>query len=249
VLALEKRPAPEDVAPLGKAFATSQGDISGEIAFNVLEALGAIGGEGVQRVLERAASDRRPHVRRVARRVLRSRFGVDLPPEPRAPFADDGPIPVPGVDYPRWQQNPMAEVRTSRGTMVFELFPAEAPIHVYNFLTLAEAGHYDDLLFHRVVPDFVIQGGDYRGDGNGGAPWRGDALRNEFGRRKFLRGSLGMPRNEDPDSGGSQFFVTQRPTPHLDGRYTLFGQLRTGGEVLDRVEVGDRILSVRLIRR
>ena len=63
-----------------------------------------------------------------------------------------------------------------------------------------------------------------------------------------MRGSLGMPRNEDVDSGGSQFFVTHRPTPHLDGRYTVFGELRAGGAVLDSIEVGDRILSVRLLR-
>jgi len=130
--------------------------------------------------------------------------------------------------------------------MTFELFPVEAPVHVHNFLTLAESGHYDGLVFHRVVPDFVIQGGDYRGDGNGGSPWNGHALPGEFSTRSYVRGALGMPRNEDPDAGGSQFFVTHRPTPHLDGRYTLFGELRSGGDVLDRIEVGDRILSVEL---
>ena len=109
-----------------------------------------------------------------------------------------------------------------------------------------ETGLHEDLVFHRVVPDFVIQGGDPRGDGNGGASWRGDALRQEIGPRKYVRGSLGMPRNADPDSGGGQLFVTHRRTPHLDGRYTIFGQLVAGGEVLDTVDVGDRILEVRV---
>ncbi len=143
--------------------------------------------------------------------------------------------------------NPRVEIATSRGAMVFELFPEEAPLHVHNFLELARRGYYANLPFHRVVPDFVIQGGDYRGDGNGGKTWDGELLPAEFTARKYVRGSLGMPRNEDPDSGGSQIFVTQRETPQLDGRYTLFGQLVQGQEVLDAVEVGDRILGVRIL--
>jgi peptidyl-prolyl cis-trans isomerase B (cyclophilin B) len=131
--------------------------------------------------------------------------------------------------------------------MVFELFPDETPLHVHNFLELARSGYYKDTPFHRVVPDFVIQGGDYRGDGNGGQTWDGEVLPGEFTPRKFARGALGMPRNEDPDSGGSQIFVTQRETPHLDGRYTVFGQLLEGEGVLDTIEIGDRILGVRLL--
>jgi cyclophilin family peptidyl-prolyl cis-trans isomerase len=93
----------------------------------------------------------------------------------------------------------------------------------------------------------VIQGGDHRGDGNGGVTWRGEPLRAEFTPRKFVRGSLGMPRNDDPDSGGSQIFVTHRETPHLDGRYTIFGELVSGTDTLDAIEVGDRIKSVRVV--
>ncbi len=143
--------------------------------------------------------------------------------------------------------NPRVEIATTRGTMVFELFPDEAPLHVHNFLELARHGYYANLPFHRVVPDFVIQGGDYRGDGNGGKTWDGELLPAEFTPRKFGRGALGMPRNDDPDSGGSQIFVTQRETPQLDGRYTLFGQLVEGQEALDTIEVGDRILGVRIL--
>ena len=146
------------------------------------------------------------------------------------------------------RQMPIVEISTNRGVIVFELFPADAPLHVYNFLPLGRDNHYDNLGFHRVVPDFVVQGGDYRGDGNGARPWRGSSLPHEFGPRKYTTGSLGMPRNEDVDSGGSQFFITHRPTPHLDGRYTIFGELRAGGAVLDRIEMGDRILGVRILR-
>lgn len=245
VLGLGVAPDKRDVGPLVEAFRSSTGDGSVEIAFNVLEVLGKIGGEEAQRFVQAAQGDARPYVRRVARRVVRDAFGLQPAPSSGDTTLDVPEVPVPGRDMPLYRFNPMVEVVTSRGTMVFELFPAETPVHVHNFLQLAEAKAYDGLNFHRVVPDFVIQGGDYRGDGNGARPFEGQSLRAEFTPRKYTRGSLGMPRNADPDSGGSQFFVTHVPTPHLDGRYTVFGELRAGGEVLDRVEVGDRILSVR----
>lgn len=248
VVALRRRPEAADVAPLVGALQGSRGDISTEIAFNVLENLAAIGGPAAEQELTKALDDPRPHVRRVARRALNASFGKNLPATQPPPAEPESGAPRAGKDFPRWRYDPLVEITTTQGTLVFELFPAEAPGHVHNFLQLAEKGAYRDLAFHRVVPDFVVQGGDYRGDGNGARPWRGEALRHEFGPRPFVRGSLGMPRNEDPDSGGSQFFITHRPTPHLDGRYTIFGELRSGGDVLDRIEVGDRILAVRLLK-
>lgn len=245
VLALGEAPDASDVAPITQALRTSRGDIAPEISFNALRVLGEIGGAEAEAEVRAALTHADTHVRRVAREVLRESFGVTPPP---APVAGDAPpaVPLAGRDFPLWTQNPVVDVRTSRGTMRFELFPEEAPVHVHNFLQLVERDHYDGLFFHRVVPDFVIQGGDARGDGNGGAPWNGRSLPQEFTTRRYVRGSLGMPRNEDPDSGGSQIFVTHRPTPHLDGRYTIFGEMRAGGDVLDRIEVGDRILDVRL---
>jgi cyclophilin family peptidyl-prolyl cis-trans isomerase len=154
-------------------------------------------------------------------------------------------VPLAGVDYTPGSK-PRVIVDTSRGALVFELFTDETPVHVYNFVELVKRHFYDGTTFHRVVPDFVIQGGDLRGDGNGGSAWRGGSLRAEFTPRKFVRGSLGMPRNDDPDSGGSQIFVCHRETPHLDGRYTLFGQLVEGFDVLDRIEVGDKLVTARL---
>ena len=114
----------------------------------------------------------------------------------------------------------------------------EAPRHVSSFLDLARKGFYDGLIFHRVVPSFVIQGGDPRADGWGDA---GYYLIDEIGRRLYKRGSVGMPKAGD-DSGGCQIFVTHLPTPHLDSRYTIFGEVIEGLEVVDRIEVGDRIL-------
>lgn len=248
VLALKEMASPADAAPLALAAGTSQGDIAAEVAFNALEVLALIATPEARATVEAAQGDPRAHVRAVARRLMQEAFGAE--PRPDLAPAQEAPatVPVPGKDHPLYRFNPLVELSTTRGTMVFELFPAEAPVHVHGFLALVEQGAYDGLTFHRVVPDFVIQGGDYRGDGNGARPWQGEALRAEFTPRKYTRGSLGMPRNEDPDSGGSQFFVTHLPTPHLDGRYTIFGELRAGGEVLDAIEIGDRILGARVLR-
>jgi peptidyl-prolyl cis-trans isomerase B (cyclophilin B) len=146
----------------------------------------------------------------------------------------------------RFERRPRMKLVTSRGELVFELFSDEAPEHVANLVELARRDHYDGLTFHRVVPDFVVQGGCFRGDGNGGGTWRGreDELPHEISPRKYVRGSLGMPRWDYVNSGGSQFFVAHRATPHLDGRYTIFGELREGFDVLDQLEVGDTIVDV-----
>lgn len=135
---------------------------------------------------------------------------------------------------------PRATIHTVRGDLRLELFGEDAPITVYNFLTLARSGFYKSTRFHRVVPNFVIQDGDPRDDGNGGP---GYAIRDEMNRRRYERGALGMALS-GPDTGGSQYFVTHSPQPHLDGHYTVFGRLVGGFDVLDRIVQGDRILSV-----
>jgi cyclophilin family peptidyl-prolyl cis-trans isomerase len=135
---------------------------------------------------------------------------------------------------------PRATLDTERGPVVLGLFGSAAPLTVYNFVTLARSGYFDGLRFHRVVPDFVAQGGDPRGDGNGGP---GYAIRDEINLNRYLRGTLGMALS-GPDTGGSQFFITLSPQPHLDGGYTVFGQLVAGGDVLDRIVQGDRIVRV-----
>jgi cyclophilin family peptidyl-prolyl cis-trans isomerase/HEAT repeat protein len=236
-----------DLDAFAKCLSTSRGDISGEIASGVVDAAARIGGEPARPILERGAFHTSAFVRQKSRAALAKDF-----PGTKFEGSNDRPasppmVPLPDTDYPTSGPNPRVEVVTNRGTMVFELLRNECPVHVFNFMTLARRGFYDGTTFHRVVPDFVIQGGDRRGDGNGGATWRGEPLRGEFTPRKFARGSLGMPRNDDPDSGGSQIFVTHRETPHLDGRYTLFGELRDGFEVLDSIELGDTIRTVRVV--
>lgn len=135
---------------------------------------------------------------------------------------------------------PLARIETERGVIELLLFPDEAPITVHNFVSLARRHYFDGQQFHRVVPNFVIQAGDPRGDGNGGP---GYAIRDELNPHRYVRGTLGMALS-GPNTGGSQFFVTHAPQPHLDGGYTVFGQLLAGGDVLDRIVQGDRIARI-----
>jgi cyclophilin family peptidyl-prolyl cis-trans isomerase len=136
------------------------------------------------------------------------------------------------------------ELRTARGTITLRLDCPRAPITCLNFLDLAAQGFYDGVTFHRVVPDFVIQGGDPRGDGSGGP---GYAIRDEINRLRYDRGAVGMALS-GPDTGGSQFFITLSPQPHLDGGYTVFGHVIAGDEVLDQIRLGDRIEKVVEVR-
>jgi cyclophilin family peptidyl-prolyl cis-trans isomerase len=138
--------------------------------------------------------------------------------------------------------SPRAILHTSRGRIEILLNVVEAPLTVGNFVGLARRGYYDGLVFHRVVPGFVVQGGDPRGDGNGGP---GYAIRCEIGQRPYGRGAVGMALS-GKDTGGSQFFITHVPTPHLDGGYTLFGSVTAGLEALDRIEPGDTIDRVEI---
>ena len=131
---------------------------------------------------------------------------------------------------------------TEKGTVELALDDIEAPQHAASVVDSVKRGVYEGTTWHRVVTGFVVQGGDPRGSGWGDDGWR---LADEIGRRRFIRGTLGMPK-ATKDTGGCQLFVSLVPTPHLDGRYTAFGQAVSGLDVLDRLEPGDKILSARL---
>ena len=131
---------------------------------------------------------------------------------------------------------------TDRGTILIELAVLDAPLTVENFVTLARTGFFDGLTFHRVVPDFVIQGGDPRGDGEGGP---GYTIRDELNQRPYLRGTVGMALDWE-ETGGSQFFITHSPQPHLDARYTVFGRVLEGMHIVDQTQQGDVIRRVRI---
>jgi peptidyl-prolyl cis-trans isomerase B (cyclophilin B) len=125
-----------------------------------------------------------------------------------------------------------------------EFYPADAPKTVENFVTLAKKGFYNNLTFHRVVPDFVVQGGCPKGNGTGGPGYTVPA---EFNKHKHLRGTVAMARSQDPNSAGSQFYICYGPTPHLDGNYTVFGKVTSGMEHVDRIKQGDRMKSVAIV--
>ena len=134
-------------------------------------------------------------------------------------------------------------VETSKGTMKIRLYPDQAPVHCAHVAALARSGFYDGLTWHRVVPDFVIQGGCPRGDGSGNA---GVTLPLEPTRVPFERGTLGMPRSDHLDTGGCQLFICHSRAPHLDVRYTAFGKVVEGFDVIDKIDVDDKILHVRV---
>jgi cyclophilin family peptidyl-prolyl cis-trans isomerase len=133
---------------------------------------------------------------------------------------------------------PKAVISTSEGDMTVELWNDVAPNHVDNFLKLGRTGFYDNLKFHRIVPDFVVQGGCPRGDGTGNPGW---SVKAEFNDRPHHPGTLSMARSSDPDSAGSQFFIclTREHCQHLDGQYTAFGQVTEGMDVVEALGATD----------
>ena len=138
--------------------------------------------------------------------------------------------------------SPHVYIETEKGTIEIELDVLDAPLTSDNFISLVRKGYFDGLTFHRVVPNFVIQGGDPRGDGDGGP---GYSIRDELNQEPYLRGAVGMALAWR-DTGGSQFFITHSPQPHLDARYTVFGRVVAGMEVVDRVTQWDVMKRVRV---
>ena len=192
---------------------------------------------------EIASGDSARPVRERAARELRA-LG-ETPPAP-------GPEPVtrPALDYLEALApyeaaagsvyTPRVFLQMKQGRVEIHLNVVEAPLMSATFLDLARRGYFDGLTFHRVVPGFVVQGGDPRGDGNGGP---GFALRDEIGERPYGRGVVGMALS-GKDTGGSQLFITLAPAPHLDGRYTVFGWVASGMDVVDKIRPGDVIEKV-----
>ena len=133
-------------------------------------------------------------------------------------------------------------LKTSRGDIALDLFPQYAPLTVNNFVFLAREGFYDGLTFHRVISDFMIQGGDPNGTGTGGPGYQ---FADEF-HQNPLRHETGVisMANAGPGTNGSQFFITHSPQPHLDGRHTVFGKVTSGQDVVDSIRKGDTIDAV-----
>ena len=244
--ALGARPTAGELPVLLDAYARAEADSLTDAALAAIQALGALkeAGSPVERTFFMRFS-RSPNalVRQAVGRLLGDDWGSALPVETGRSATDY-------VDVIRTlvaptiagEPPPAVRIRTERGDIVVTLAPVEAPLTVANMLALVEAGFYSgpNLRWHRVVPNFVLQDGDPRGDGSGGPA---HAIRDEMNRLRYERGMLGMALS-GPDTGGSQFFITHSPQPHLDGGYTVFGRVSAGMDVADAIVQDDRILAI-----
>jgi cyclophilin family peptidyl-prolyl cis-trans isomerase len=231
------------VQPLTEAYrASAGGDVTYVARAAILGALAKLDPAAARPLLQEALTDRDWAVR-VRARTLLGEQGVTGVEDAMRPAVAGQP-----VDSPEWRAiasppfSPRAYIDTDRGTVELELAVLDAPLTVNNFIALARKGFFTGIAIHRVVPDFVVQDGDPRGDGEGGP---GYTIRDEVNQRPYLRGTVGMALDWQ-DTGGSQFFITHSPQPHLDGRYTVFGHVVSGMEVVDRLVPGDFVRGVRV---
>jgi cyclophilin family peptidyl-prolyl cis-trans isomerase len=242
---LETEPDPAVLAAVGEAVADRRiaaaapfivprlQPLSGPDSIEAVQALCRAAGvlrvsAAIEPLRRRAASDH-PAVRMAARAALKE-LGVSLPPEAHP-----------------WKPPARAQIRivrleTARGAILIRL--GHAPHTADNFVKLVHAGFYDGLRFHRVVPDFVVQGGDPRGDGSGGPGW---TIPCEINATPYREGTVGMALS-GLDTGGSQFFIALSPQPHLDGKYTVFGEVVEGMPVVRALGEGDRIVHAMLVQ-
>jgi len=227
---------------LRQAYKTALPDAAYTARAEALEALAAYGAAEAASTLTQALEDKDWAVRVRADDLLAkltpgtetARTIAPAPGDPIAPYDDRsliGPVTSPHVF-----------IDTSYGTIEFELAVLDAPQTSRNFMELARKGYFNGLDVHRVVANFVVQYGDPRGDGEGGP---GHTIRDELNERPYLRGTVGMAL-EWRDTGGSQFFITHSPQPHLDARYTAFGHVVNGMDVVDRIKPGDVIQRIRV---
>jgi len=223
------------VDALQSAYRGMEAPVDVEPMIEILKALGAAGDSTARPLLEEALRDPRRVLRQAAAEALTRLTGQPVaPPEVPEP-------PAPAIDWARVRDvgaRGLLLLDTDRGRIVFRLDPEQAPLTVQTLARLAEAGKLAGVPFHRVAPNFVVQGGDVsRADGYGGP---GFAIRSELTRIPFERGTIGMA-SAGKDTEGSQYFVTHSPQPHLDGRYTAFGWVVDGLGVVDALQEGDRV--------
>lgn len=171
---------------------------------------------------------------------------TEASPSPGAMPAAGGPTSNPNPDL-TVDANGLSKatvvMTTTQGVIRFKFYPQDAPGTVKRIIELINMGFYNGLSFHRVVPGFVVQGGDPQGTGAGGS---GVKLKAEFNKRKHVEGTVAMARAQDPDSADSQFYVSLGTHPHLDNAYTVFGQVIEGMDVARKIQVGDKMISVRI---
>ena len=234
--------APNATGVLLEALKTAQADGLYAARTAILDALMALDPAAAKGALEAALKDKDWAVRVRAAELLKKLDAAadvsSMRPAPPSNIPDMAPIDT--LIAPKY--SPQAYIDTSKGTIQFELAVLDAPRTVANFVALARRNYFRGVQLHRVVPDFVVQDGDPRGDGEGGP---GYTIRDEINQRPYLRGTVGMAL-EWADTGGSQFFITHSPQPHLDGRYTVFGNVVAGMDVVDRLQQWDTIDRIRI---
>lgn len=234
------------VPALERAYADGQQDPMYTARAAVLAALAKYGAAAAEPVLRTALADKDWALRVRAAMLLKQL-------DPRAAATVDALIrPAPTtLAANRYQAERLATplfstqvyIDTDRGTIQIELAMLDAPLTVESFVTLARKGFFDGQRIHRVVPDFVIQDGDPRGDGEGGP---GFTIRDELNERAYLRGTVGMALDPWPDTGGSQFFITHSPQPHLDAKYTVFGRVVAGMDIVDAIQQWEMVRRIRV---
>ncbi|MDQ1558627.1 MAG: hypothetical protein QOD32_1687 [Pyrinomonadaceae bacterium] len=239
----ELAPDPENASALAAALPAALRDEMNDAALAILDALAKQKSEAALAAIRTALDSPDYLLRRRAAAILQA-----AQPDAEA-NAEDGRIETVATrnrigDYrralARRNARVVATVNTDKGVFKLELLPDDAPLTVDNFVELARRGYFNNIAFHRVVPNFVIQGGDPRGDGNGGPGYQ---IRCEINATPYARGAVGMALS-GKDTGGSQWFITHSPQPHLDGGYTVFARVVEGMETVDRITRGDRILAI-----
>ena len=206
-----------------------------------LQALVAYGGDDARATLKRALADREWPVRMRAAAWLRAMGETGAGPDRPAPLRHPAEF-FESAALLRPAYSPHAFIETRLGTIEIELNVVEGAMTSYAFVELVRAGFFNGVRAHRVVPGFVVQAGDPRGDGEGGP---GYTLRDELSPLPYVRGTVGMAI-DGPDTAGSQFFITVSPQPHLDARYTVLGRVVNGFDLLDRLEPWDVIVRVQI---
>ena len=249
---LARHPSGDDVDLLVAAYRRAEGDPFNDARLSAVSALGAIAASSsagrVRVATQFIAATPRPAdylVRRLAADTLpdtRDAWGPVLPIATGRTIADYREIARRWLAPALAGTNPHAFLETDRGRLDIELLPAEAPVTVAEFLGLVDRRFFDGTRWHRVVPNFVIQDGDPRGDGWGG-PGAGFVLRDEINPVRYDVGTVGMALS-GPNTGGSQYFITHSAQPHLDGIYTIFGRVVGGADVLNAIGMGDRIRTI-----